>query len=242
VPFHLYRRHRRDCKAGHPEDTRTGEFEERKKNFRRCNCPIFGTGTIAGKRQRKSTGQWEWTAAKEVTASWDKDLLAPVTPLPLPAKPNHRTTITEATDAFAARAQNKGIVEPTQRKYKTFIKQFTAYCDGRGYVYMDQLTISDMDRFYAGLSDGPTSKGKKLGMLRSFTKFSVKRKWLTENIAEDLEPPKGAATSANKTPFTDDEMARIHAACDQLGKAIPGGPGARPWSGEDARDFVLLST
>ena len=33
----------------------------------------------------------------------------------------------------------------------------------------------------------------------------------------------------------------MYAACDALGPAIPAGPGARPWGGEDARDFILLS-
>jgi site-specific recombinase XerD len=101
-------------------------------------------------------------------------------------------------DAFTARARNKGIVEPTLRNYKTFIKQLTAYCEGRGYVYMDQLTIDVMDRFYSGLADGAISKGKKLGMLRSLVEFPLKGKWLTEDISEDLEAPKGSTTSANK--------------------------------------------
>jgi hypothetical protein len=36
----LYRRHRRDCKAAHPEQLHTSEFDERKKGYRRCDCPI----------------------------------------------------------------------------------------------------------------------------------------------------------------------------------------------------------
>jgi site-specific recombinase XerD len=219
---------------------RTGELEERRKGFKRCSCPIFGTATIDGKRIRKSTVQWEWDAAKIVAASWE-NLKSPQSLEPRNEHKSSRVTLREATDAFKSRAINKVIVEATLRKYKTFIKQFIAYCDSRGYVYMDQLTIDDMDRFYAGLSDGPTSKGKKLGMLRSFVKFSLRRKWLTENLAQDLEAPKGSATSANKSPFSDDELDRMYKACDELGDPIAGGPGARPWGGEDVRDFIFLS-
>jgi site-specific recombinase XerD len=241
MPHHLYRRHRRDCNAGHVEDSRTGEFEERRKGHKRCSCPIFAGAQINGKRSRKSTGRWEWDAAKSVVAAWDG--LPATKPDPAPSNTAEtRTTIREATDAFQARATNKGIADGTLRKYRTFIKQVVLYADKRGYAYIDQLTIDDMDRFYAGLTDGPVSKGKKLGMLRSFVKFALKRKWLKEDIAEDLEAPKGTTVSANKSPFTDDEMDRIYAACDKLGPAIPGGPGARPWSGEDAKDFVYLST
>jgi hypothetical protein len=59
----LYRRHRRDCKAGHPEEFHSGEFDERKKGWKRCACPIFASGTLSGRAGRRSTGQWEWKEA-----------------------------------------------------------------------------------------------------------------------------------------------------------------------------------
>ncbi len=152
-----------------------------------------------------------------------------------------RMLIAEATEAFLARARNKGVTDATSRKYRTFIKQLTAYCEERGYLYTDQLSVNDMDRFYASWKDAPISKGKKLDKLRSFIKFCVKRKWLADNIADDLEPPHGASIAANRSPFSDGELNRVYAACDALGPAIPAGPGARPWGGEDASDFILLS-
>ena len=42
----LYRRHRRDCKAGHAEDFKTSEFDERKKGWKRCECPITADEAI----------------------------------------------------------------------------------------------------------------------------------------------------------------------------------------------------
>ena len=48
MALNLYRRHRRDCKAGHPEELRSGEFDERKKGWKRCSCPIFASGTLQG--------------------------------------------------------------------------------------------------------------------------------------------------------------------------------------------------
>jgi hypothetical protein len=38
MALNLYWRHRPDCEAGHKWDTRTGEFEERKKTSRKCAC------------------------------------------------------------------------------------------------------------------------------------------------------------------------------------------------------------
>jgi integrase len=106
---------------------------------------------------------------------------------------------------------------------------------------LDQLTVSDMDRFFASWKDGKRAKAKKLDRLKSFVKFCLKRKWLSENIADDLRPPEGSSIPANKAPFTDEELVRIYAACDALGPPIPPGPGHRPWSGEDVKDFLFLS-
>jgi hypothetical protein len=73
----LYRRHRRDCKAGHPEESRTSEYDERKKGWKRCECPIFLSGTLQGCFKRHNSGQWEWESAKalagqfEVAGTWN---------------------------------------------------------------------------------------------------------------------------------------------------------------------------
>jgi hypothetical protein len=187
VALHLYRRHRRDCKAGHPEDSRTGEFEERRKGFKRCDCPIFAAGTINGRRKRQSTAQWEWDAARTAIAQIEATGSIPAPPPPEPAQPQ-RSTIKDATAAFLAKCQSRNVSDSTLRKYKTFVKQLLAYCDGRGYVYIDQLTIDDMDRFYASWKDGPQAKAKKLDRLRAFTKFCLRRKWISDNIADDLQP------------------------------------------------------
>ena len=64
--LNLYRRHRRDCKASHPEEHLSSEFDERKKGWKRCECPIFSSGTLARRYRRQSTGKWEWDDARAV--------------------------------------------------------------------------------------------------------------------------------------------------------------------------------
>jgi hypothetical protein len=41
----LYRRHRTECEGSHPEDSRSGEFEEGRRGWRRCACQIHASGT-----------------------------------------------------------------------------------------------------------------------------------------------------------------------------------------------------
>jgi integrase len=108
-------------------------------------------------------------------------------------------------------------------------------------VLIDQLTVADMDRFYATWKDGKKAGAKKLARLKAFIRFCIKRKWIAEDITGDLRPQEGSSIPCAKSPFTDDEMKRIYAACDSFGPPVPPGPGHRDWSGEDVKDFVLLS-
>jgi hypothetical protein len=240
----LYRRHRRDCKASHLEELRTSEYDERKKGWRRCECPIFGSGSLNRKFRRQTTGQWEWDPARAVATAWEQaGTWGKVDPTPQAASTseaaNERIKISDATEAFLAKCQNRSIQPTTYAKYKTFTNQLKAFTEDRGYVYLDQLTVSDMDRFYASWLDEIRAKAKKLDRLKAFVKFCLKRKWLAENITDDLEAPPGSSTTLPKAPFTDDELKRIFDACDILGPAP--GPPRRNWSGEDAKDFVFLS-
>ncbi len=175
----VYRRHLRTCKSGHKEELRTSEFDERKKGWKRCDCPIFASGTLAGKSQRRNTGAWEWEPAKTVAARWEKlgtwNGKKPELPraAPEPTTLSDRISIHDATESFLAACQNRSIAVPTLKKYKTFVKQLKAYCDIRGYLMLDQLTVSDMDRFYTSWKDDKRAKAKKLERLKAFVKFSI---------------------------------------------------------------------
>jgi site-specific recombinase XerD len=157
---------------------------------------------------------------------------------PIPHRKRGAITIEDAIAAFMASRSNRGIAVPTLNKYRTFVKQLRAYCDSRGYVLLDQLGVADMDRFYASWKDGNRSRAKKLERLKSFIKFCLKRKWLAEDIADDLRAPEGSSIPANKKPFTDEEFDRIYAACDTLGGPKRPAP-VSPWGGQDVKDFVM---
>ncbi len=240
----LFRRHRKGCEGGHPEDSKTGEFEEGRRGWKKCACLIHVSGTVDGIFNRKQTGKPDWDEAKTIAARWEATKSWDGVPKEPPAPPTQKApliTIEDAIAAFMASRGNRGIAAPTLNKYRTFVKQFRAYCDSRGYVLLDQLGVADMDRFYASWKDGKRSRAKKLERLKSFIKFCLKRKWLAEDIADDLRAPEGSSIPANKMPFTDEELDRIYAACDTLGGPKPPGPGHRPWGGEDVKDFVMLS-
>jgi hypothetical protein len=243
----LYRRHRRDCKAGHPEELHTSEFDERKKGWKRCACPIFVSGTLAGRSRRQSTGRWEWDDARTITDAleqagrWDGTLPPPPTPHDPPKQ--HRISIADATKIFLVSREGAKIAEATLRKYRTFTKQLTAFADTRGYVMLDQFTAADIDVFYTGWNLGARAKGKRLGTLRAFFRFCINREWLTKSpVSADMKPPMGANRVANKAPFTDEELQRIIDACDRLGTVMwsNGTERRQAYSGEDLKDFIWV--
>jgi integrase len=243
----LYRRHKRynNCKGGHPPDSRTVEFEERRKGWKRCDCLIFVSGIFPGskKSRRKCTNEWEWDKAKAAVASWQGEPVPPPTPTPTPEKesPPPDITIKTAIEAYLANRGNREIAHSTMRKYRTFTKQLLAYAEDKGYVNMKQLGPLQMDEFYGSWKDGIRAKAKKLERLRGFLKFCLKRHFVTENAAEDLEAPVGASTPASKMPLLDNELTRIYEICDKL-PTVKWKSGSRSgeWNGEDVKTFIML--
>ncbi|MGH9403679.1 MAG: tyrosine-type recombinase/integrase [Terriglobia bacterium] len=233
--------------TGHPEDARTGQFEEGRRGWKKCACLIHASGTLAGRFSRRQTGKTDWGAARAVAAlweeagSWDGER-RPEPPAPAPV--SDRISIGEATKVFLILREGDKIAPATLRKYKTFTKQFLTFAASRGYVVLDQITSADIDRFYGSLKLGVRAKAKRLGTIRSFFRFCLNRKWLSENpVSSDLRPPQGASRVANKIPFTDGELDRIVAACDALGAVNwTNEQGQGAWTGEDAKDSVWTLT
>ena len=247
--LNLHRRHSERCTGGHPAYSRSYEADELRRVQKKCYCPIYASGTLGGAFRRKNTERSDWDEAKTVTAAWERagawEAQAALPRTAAPAQPefadSERFTIEHATEAYLKNRAGRTIQPSTLRKYRTLVNQLRAFAETRGYVMLDQLTATDMDAFYEAWNDGVRSKGKKLERLQGFFKFCVKRKMITENPAEDLEPPVGAGSAANKTPFTDVEMHRMYAACRKLNRiAWKNGSHAGDWSGDEVETFILL--
>jgi hypothetical protein len=71
---------------------------------------------------------------------------------PPPHEP--QSAISEAIDAYLSKCQSRDIEPSTLAKYKTLTNQLTAYSTGKGYVYLDQLGVTDTNNFCALWKDG----------------------------------------------------------------------------------------
>ena len=251
MALNLYRRHSSHCPVGRPLHEITYEADELRRRLKKCECPIYASGTLSRQFKRKNTERIHWADAKVIVAEWESagswnGALKPVTQPPTgpvsDASPT-RISITEALQAYLAVREGAGIAAATLRKYRTFTKQLLAFADARGYVMLNQFTAGDIDVFYASWKLGARAKAKALGTLRSFFRFCMNREWLVKNpVTSDLKPPLGANRAANKNPFTDDEIQRILHACDRL-KSLTWSNGFRKrsiWTGEDTKDFIWM--
>ena len=242
----LYHRHRKECEGRHPEDSRSGEFEEGRRGWKRCSCLIHASGSLAGNFKRKQTGTSDWDEAKALIASWEavnswNGKLAPP-PSPPASAASSRVTVMDATRNFLRHREGSGIARSTLGTYSTFTKQLIVFADSLGYVMLDQFTSSDIDVFYSRSKLGARTKGKTLGTLRAFFRFCVHRKWIPESpVSPDIKPPVGANRVANKAPFTDQELQRIFDACDKLREITwTNGQEQGSWNGEDVKDFLSV--
>lgn len=86
-------------------------------------------------------------------------------------------------------------------------KQLTDFTDREGYRFVNQLDLAALTAFRSTWKDGPLSASKKVERIRGILKFALRRKWITENAALDLDLPE---VRENPTlPFSDDEMKKI---------------------------------
>jgi integrase len=241
MALNLYRRHRRDCKAGHPEESRSGEFDERKKGWKRCSCPIFASGTLQGKFRRQTTGQWEWTPAKAVVAeldklgSWNGEVIAPQA---LPETTvSQRVTIERAVKTFLAELQET-IAAGTHKKYRLLLTKLKEFSEQRGYIMIDQWEPMDVREFRTSWAINPRTGARRMAMLKPFFEYCVSNEWIIRNPARAVKNPKGRDIdrAEQRLPYTDDELKRMYDACPKYGNTPK-----HKWTGEDVADFISLS-
>jgi len=239
----LYRRHRKECEGGHPEDARTGQFEEGRRGWKRCACIIHVAGTLGKKFNRRQTGETDWERARAVadacqkTGSWDGEIIPPPQPLPEPSP--HRVAVSTATQTFLDELQETAAFA-THKKYRLLMARLKKFSEQRGYVMIDQWEPIDVRQFRSTWPLSPQTAVRRMAMLKPFFEYCVSNKWIQSNPARGIKNPKGRALSSRaneqKLPFSDDEIKKMYAACQRYGKTSK-----HKWNGDDVADFISLS-
>ncbi len=169
----------------------------------KCTCPIWVDGEINGKRLRRSTGLRDMQRALRKIAAWEQ-----------PDVPS-LTSVDHAIAAF--RIHCRDLAASTRRKYDNILRKLSHFCERESIDTMAELTVEVVDRFRATRQIGPVTATKELQTLRQFCAFSVERKWLTDNVAKKVKPPRNAKPQPIE-PYTEAEVAAFLRACESFGR------------------------
>src|SRR5689334_22168080 len=115
--LNYHRRHTSTCEGKHEARLYTNEYDERKKGWKKCHCPIYASGSLNLVAKRFPTKRAEWQEARDLMVpyikanSWDLDQ-AP--------KPD-RGSPAEADDDRVPEAQpgKRHLIEDAIAEYRT---------------------------------------------------------------------------------------------------------------------------
>jgi site-specific recombinase XerD len=186
----IYRRHRKAC--AHRDEGR---------EYRRCKCPIWTDGFLAGREIRKSLGTRDWEKAQEIVRQWEAEGECRTTEDGLPVSVEH------ATEAFEADAVARSLRDRTVYKYKVLFRQLKAFAEVKGIRFLKELDTATLRQFRASWKDKNLAALKKLERLRSFFRFVVSNGWLAANPTTGLKNPK--VNMRPTLPFSQEEMVKI---------------------------------
>ena len=193
--LNIYRRHRKNCK-----------HRSKGRDYRRCQCPIWIDGSLAGREIRKTLGTRGWTEASRQVQEWEAAEQISERGAPM--------SLGDAWDNLVVDLEARKLSSQTIRKYKLLQRQMTAYGGERGVTLLSQFDLDTLSRFRATWTDGTRSSGKKLERLRAFFAFCHDRNWVEANHAKKLKSPKFDV--AQTMPLSHEEMVKLLAAADSL--------------------------
>lgn len=184
----IYRRHSPNC----PHRSRT---------YVKCRCKIWYDWHIDGRRIKMPMGTRNWSEAQRMARELETGGTIERRTAPL---------LKDAVDAFLADARARGLRDSSIYKLKLLTTRLQEFATDKGFNFISDLNVERTAAFRETWTNKGTAARKKLEALRTFFRFCVDRKWLTENPAKLLKMPK--STEAPVEPFTAEEIDRILAA------------------------------
>ena len=193
--FKIYRRHDQDCPLAK---------QGMKSDIKKCKCPLWVHGSENGGRVRKSLKTRSESRALERLVRLQREP-AGATALAMP--------IEKAIELYLADCGNRNLAASSIRNYRSHLSPLEEYFAG---AQVRTLTTENIANFRTAHPSGTAAASTRLGLivLRTFLRFCLDRKWITENPAVKMKLPKPDQTTT--LPYTDEEVNRMLDACDRL--------------------------
>jgi integrase/recombinase XerD len=187
----LYRRHLTSC-----------DHKDKGRTFKRCKCPIWIQGTVAGHQLRYSLDVTSWERAEEL-----KLQIANGT------QPKEEgITINEALDKFIVETISRNLSPSTLGKYRLLRDNLATFGEQYGISLLSQCDREALQQFRSGRPLSPRTASKELERIRAFFNYCVANEWITKNPAKAIKAPQ--IRDCPTLPFTDLELSKILSAVD----------------------------
>ena len=184
-------------------------YRDRGRDFVKCACPIWVDGTIDGTRvPRHSLDTANWARALKKIAALES------------GESEGRRPMKLFDEARAAYLRFCETLEPsTQRKNRNALAQLGAFLRGRGISKVDEILVETIDEHGQNRLQeiAPITWSKELEILRAFFAFCLDREWVRLNVAKRVKAPRNIKPN-DVEPYTQEEVVRILAACDSMGR------------------------
>ncbi len=190
--LNLWRRHTPNC-----------PHRAKGRDYCKCQCPIWTDGELNGKRYRRGLKVKDWQRAIRKLAILESPESTQLKPVP------------EAVKAFAE--HHNYLEASTLRKYKNILDHIEEFAEKASIGTIAEFTIERLDQFRYGRGLARTTSTKELQTLRQFFSFCLERKWIGENIAKKIRPPKNVKPEEVE-PYSPKEVALIIGACLEIGR------------------------
>jgi site-specific recombinase XerD len=222
----LYRRHEADC-----------PHKDKGRKYTKCSCPIHCDGEVDGQRVRKSMDTRDWARAMRNLGKYED----PTFGLRQCAQPGcqemvergrcarHTREISRAIAAYHDAHQD--VCDGTRRNRRRVLRVFGDFTAGQGVANAHEVELEHLTGFRGIRNINPRTWTKELEILRHFFRFCLRNEWVYRNWAEEVPMPKNLKPS-EKEPYSPQEVAKIIAACDVIGRG--------PYERLRARAVVLL--
>lgn len=194
MPLDLYRRHTKTCK-----------YASRGQHFTGCACPIWVYGYIDGRRVRKGLGLRDWNRAVKRAERWEE-------------KPKEvyaaSTCVQTCTKAYLVDCEARHLAHSTVKSYRKVLDHLATFCTNRGIADVSAIDLDVLTDFRNWRNVAKSTQGKERECLRTFCRFCVRRKWMAENFAADLDVPED--DDPPTLPFEPFEVEAILGAIDKM--------------------------
>ena len=194
----LRKRHLKKCPKHQPDSPFSTDL-----NCKRCVYYAFGKLNGAKVRQSLETSDRQEAARKLMEMEAD-------------AKAPTRYTVSEAMDRFTAERQNSGYAPKSVQRYRYSLQRLTTFLTGKGVTQLRAVTVDDLSEWKATWGDQTDlGKQKEQERLQTFFRWCRKRKYIEDAPTEGLTRVR-ADTGGKRERFTDDEIARIFEAVNEV--------------------------